>query len=199
MSQLYRRVRSIVKWLFIIGLLWGIGHTIIILVDGFSDEEIEKATLVVFGNQVFPNGEVSDRLAARLDKAVALFQAGKVERIYVSGGIGWEGQPEGTVMQEYLVKAGVEASMIVVDNEGNNTQQTAENFRARFGPNISEVVVVSQYYHISRARLAMHKAGYNLVKGVHANFKWEWRDIYSVIREFLGYYSYLFRGFNPPR
>jgi uncharacterized SAM-binding protein YcdF (DUF218 family) len=55
------------------------------------------------------------------------------------------------------------------------------------------VIVVSQFYHISRSKLAFRKAGIESVGGAHSKF-YELRDVYSLFREFFGYYKYLAVG-----
>jgi len=80
-------------------------------------------------------------------------------------------------------------SVIIIDNKGNNTQATADNVKGLILPT-QAIIVVSQFYHISRTKLALRQAGFKEVKGVHANY-FELRDFYSIFREFFGYYKYL--------
>jgi vancomycin permeability regulator SanA len=113
-----------------------------------------------------------------------------IDTIVVSGGLGKEGHYEGTKMAEYLVSNGVPKENIIIDNEGNTTAATAENVK-RLNKNFPSVTVITQYHHISRAKLAFRKNGFQQVYGAHADF-FEWRDLYSIVREFVGYYKYYF-------
>lgn len=167
-------------------------HTVIVVIDGLHDENIKTDAGVIFGNKVNEDGSLSERLEKRLEKGLELYRDSAIGIIIVSGGLGREGHYEGTKMYEYLAMRGVPADRIVVDNMGNTTQATAENFR-RMGLNVRSVTVISQYYHISRARLAFRNEGFDEVCGAHAQY-FEWRDIYSIIREFFGYYKYLLNG-----
>jgi hypothetical protein len=54
----------------------------------------------------------------------------------------------------------------------------------------NHAMVITQYYHITRTTLAMHKVGINKVYSAHARI-FELRDLYSLTREFIGYYIYL--------
>lgn len=170
-------------------LLWFVIHESIIISDGLTDENQQSDVAVIFGNTVNEDGTLSDRLRARLDRGIKLYRDSLTEILFVSGGLGKEGFYEGDKMQEYLIEQGIPRERIIVDNQGNNTQQTVSHVLQRFGTEIS-VAVVSQYHHISRAKLAFRKAGVNKVSGAHAHY-FEIRDGYSCIREFFGYYSYL--------
>jgi uncharacterized SAM-binding protein YcdF (DUF218 family) len=184
------------RWLkWATGLLagWFFLHTVVILWDGFSDEEPLHAVAVVPGNKVNEDGSLSPRLEARLAKALELYREGRVEKIVVSGGLGAEGHPEGSVMRAWLELNGVAPGDLITDDQGNTTWMTARNVQALLADRDREIVVVSQYYHLSRSKLALRKMGFRKVSGVHADFAWEWRDIRSVVREFFGYYSYLVR------
>ncbi len=55
---------------------------------------------------------------------------------------------------------------------------------------IPEVIIISQYYHITRCKLAMKNVDINNAQGVHANI-FELNDFFSIVREFFGYYKYL--------
>ena len=180
--------RQIIKRFIYLLLLWFVIHQIVIITDGLTDENTKADIAVIYGNTVHENGTLSERLKARLDRGIQLYKDSLTNRIFVSGGLGKEGFYEGTKMQEYLVKKGIPAEKIVVDNQGNNTKLTTLNFIKKFGKEKS-VIVVSQYHHISRAKLAFRKAGVKQVTGAHADY-FEIRDFYSYIREFFGYYSY---------
>lgn len=92
-------------------------------------------------------------------------------------------------MADYLIENDVPEHHIVVDNKGNNTYLTAVNTIKSF-PNIKSVIVVTQYHHITRTKLAMRKVGFENVYGVHCNH-FEAGDFLSVIREFFAYYKYM--------
>lgn len=170
-------------------LTWFVVHQICIISDGLVDDEIDSNIAVIFGNTVNEDGSLSPRLKARLDKGIELYTSKKASTFLVSGGLGKEGHLEGSKMAEYLISVGIPALNIVVDNEGNNTRLTALNFKKQF-PNATSVLLVSQYHHLTRAKLAFRQVGVKNVGGVHANY-FELRDFFSCFREFFGYYSYL--------
>jgi vancomycin permeability regulator SanA len=170
--------------------LWFLAHTIYIVADGLTDE-IERAdAAVVLGNTVEPNGEPSARLKARLEKAVELYQKNLVGKIIVSGGFGAEGFEEADVMRSFLVGKNIPESDIILDRDGYNTHKTAVNTRAIMQANgFRSATIVSQYFHITRTRLAFQKAGIENITAAHADY-FELRDVYSILREFTGFYTY---------
>ncbi len=184
--QMSRKKIKVIIYAF---LLWFVIHQLVIITDGLNDENTKTDIAVIYGNTVHENGTISERLKARLDRGIELYQDSSVKTLFVSGGLGKEGFYEGDKMQEYLIQKGIPAEKIVVDNNGINTKQTTLNFIKQFGKDKS-ITIVSQYYHISRAKLAFRKNGIKNVSGAHCNY-FEIRDFYSCIREFFGYYSYL--------
>jgi vancomycin permeability regulator SanA len=176
---------------FILGILiaWFLTHIILIVIDGLNDENVKSDVGVIFGNKVNPDGSLSERLVKRLDKGIELYNDSIIKLIVVSGGLGKEGYYEGTKMFDYLIYKGIPKDKIIIDNLANTTEATAVNIR-KMNLNIKSLTVISQYYHITRAKLAFRNNGFDLVYGGHAKY-FELRDFYSLIREFFGYYKYL--------
>lgn len=165
----------------------------LIVADGLTDDIRHSDVAVVLGSKVNPDGQPSPRLAARLHRALELYEGGWVRQIIVSGGTGKEGVPEGTAMKHWLVANGVPAPAVIVDDAGVDTMATARNTAALMVTHdFDNVIVVSQYFHVSRTRLAFRKAGLPDVGSAHPDY-FEWRDLYSLAREIPGYASYLIR------
>lgn len=178
-------------YFFLLCIGWVFLHLLFIVVDGLTDEISPADVIVVLGNKVEENGKPSPRLQSRLDEARMLYEKGIAKNIIVSGARGKEGFEEPSIMKKYLVEQGIEEKNIIEDSKGFTTFDTAKNTKKIIEEkNWKSVVVVSQYYHISRTKLAFHKAGIETVFSAHARI-WEWRDLYSLLREFVGYYAYL--------
>lgn len=170
-------------------LLWLTAHIGYTVVDGLRDEGRVADVGVVLGNKVNEDGTLSERLRQRLACALRLYRQGRVRRLLVSGGLGREGYYEGDKMREYLRQQGVPDSLIVVDNHGDNTQATVDNtLRLRDKLGFGEVLVVSQFYHLTRTKMLFRQRGLPQVSGVAPRY-FEWRDAYSLGREFLAYYA----------
>ena len=184
------------KILFLVFLLslFVIVPAVLIVADGLSDEIHQADVAVVLGNTVEKNGNPSIRLQARLDKTIELYQNGLFPNIIVSGGFGSEGFDEATVMRQYLISRGIPENCIRVDSVGNTTALTAKNASQIMKQNNwQSAMIISQYFHISRTRLAFAHYGVNPIYSAHANY-FELRDLYSIFREVIGYFSYILRG-----
>ncbi|WP_248565511.1 YdcF family protein [Paenibacillus sp. L3-i20] len=163
------------------------------IIDGLNDELKAVDAAVVLGNKVEVNGQPSERLKARLDKSMELFERGYFTFIIVSGGIGKEGFDEAKVMKSYLIDKGIPEDKIIEDNNGYNSYMTAQNTSKIMDDlELDSVMVITQYFHVSRTKLAFRKMDMKEVYSAHANI-FEIRDIYSIIREFPAYYKYLFK------
>lgn len=173
--------------------LWFIIHTAFIVIDGVNDELKPVDVAVVLGNKVEVSGQPSERLKARLDKAVELYNKGYFTLIIVSGGIGKEGFDEAQVMKSYLIDNGIPEEKIIEDNNGYNSYMTAQNTSKIMNElELDSAMVITQYFHISRTKLAFRKVNIAEVYSAHANI-FEVRDIYSIVREFPAYYKYLLK------
>jgi len=161
--------------------------------DGLQDRLGYADAALVLGNTVNPDGKPSPRLKARLDKTLALYQMGYFHTIITSGAIGKEGYDEAVVMKNYLMARGVTATDIIADSRGNNTfassQNTLQILKQR---NLTSVLVVSQYFHLPRSRWMLTQCHIPNVYSAHANY-FEWRDVYSSLRESAAFLSYFFR------
>lgn len=185
-----KKYKRVIYILILIFIIWFIVHTVIITVDGLNDDLGKSDVAVILGNKVELDGTPSARLEGRLNKAIELYEKGYFDYIIVSGGFGKEGYSEAIVMKEYLVKKGISGESILVDEEGNNSHMTAKNTKKIMDQKgFRTATVISQFYHITRTRLAFNKVGLD-VYSAHST-SYEARDIYSLIREFPAYYKYL--------
>jgi vancomycin permeability regulator SanA len=166
---------------------------LLIVADGLADELQTADVAVVPGNTVGPDGRPSPRLRARLDKTVELYQKGFFPNIIVSGGVGVEGFDEAAVMRQYLIEQGIPAAAIYLDSAGLTTELTARNTAQLMKQHQwRSAMIVSQYFHLSRTKLAFAKNGIAPVYSAHADY-FELRDLYSICREVIGYLSYYLR------
>ena len=100
-------------------------------------------------------------------------------------------------MRGVLIQSGVPAGAIIVDRAGNNTRLTAIHaHRIMQERGWRSAVVISQYYHVPRAKLALRQEGVPQVSGAAAEYRFAWTDPLSILREFAGFYAYLV---NPSR
>jgi vancomycin permeability regulator SanA len=166
----------------------------LIVADGLTDDIHAADVAIVPGNTVEKDGRPSARLQARLDQTVALYRQGLFPDVIVSGGVGREGFDEAEVMKRYLVEKGVPEGHVHVDSGGATTYLTARNAtRIMREHGWQSAMVVSQYFHVPRMRLALKRSGITPVFSAHAKY-FELRDVYSIAREVVGYGAYLLRS-----
>jgi uncharacterized SAM-binding protein YcdF (DUF218 family) len=107
--------------------------------------------IVVLGAAQY-NGRPSPVLAARLDHAVELYEAGLAPVIVVTGG-GREGDlvTEGLAGYRYLLARGIPESALLLENGGSNSWQSlAATARFLLDQDRREVLLVSSPYHALR-------------------------------------------------
>ena len=163
-------------------------HISVTVADGLNDKKEQADYAVILGNKVNTDGSLSERLTKRLECGLELYNTKRVKGIIVSGGLGKEGYYEGDKMKDFLIKNGVPDSVIVVDNKGDNTLKTVENvISMQPALQFKTLIIVSQYYHITRTKMLFKKKGFTSVSGASPSY-FEWRDLYSLVREFFAYY-----------
>lgn len=116
---------------------------------------------LVFGAGLTPDKQPSPYLAYRLDIAKALFDAGKVQVILVSGDNRTHDYDEPTAMYDYLVAHGGPGEDIVRDYAGRDTYDSCSRARRIFG--VDRLVLVSQGYHLPRAVATCQALGVDAV------------------------------------
>jgi vancomycin permeability regulator SanA len=190
--------RKRIKWgLLLVALPIMLAFTLaatLIVADGLTDDIHAADVAIVPGNTVEKDGRPSARLSARLDQTIALYRQGLFRDVIVSGGVGSEGFDEAEVMKRYLVENGVPEGSIHVDSGGATTHLTARNASRMMRENgWQSAMVVSQYFHVPRMRLALERSGVTPLFSAHAQY-FERRDVYSIAREVVGYGAYLLRA-----
>ncbi|MDH6133197.1 vancomycin permeability regulator SanA [Kitasatospora sp. MAA4] len=120
-----------------------------------ADVPAEPVAVVFGAGEV--NGVPSDYLAHRLDTALELYRAYKVQAILVTGDNSRPDYDEPGVMDDYLVAHGVPAARVVRDDAGFDTWDSCTRARRIFG--VQHAVLVSQDYHVRRALADCRAAG----------------------------------------
>lgn len=162
--------------------------------DGLVDDAGPVDVAVVLGNKVHPSGVPSQHLRERLERGLALYREGRVHALLVSGGLGREGHQEADVMARWLIERGVPAECVLRDPHGNTTRDTAVNAaQIMAARGWTKAVVISQYFHLTRAKLALRRAGVEDVQGARAELNLTWKEPYSLAREVAGLYYYALR------
>jgi uncharacterized SAM-binding protein YcdF (DUF218 family) len=165
----------------------------IILFFGFSDNIHKSDVGIILGAKVTRHSYPSPRLAARLNKGIALYQEGFFHHIIVSGGKEKNGSIEASVMKNYLLAHHIPEVAILTEAHSKNTEENAiYSQQIMRQHDFKSAMIISQYFHMARAILAFKRCGISPIYHAHANY-FEWRDLYYALpREALGLYDYFF-------
>ena len=195
------RARQVIRWT-VLAAAGAAGLFVlamgVVVAFGLPDPHGEAEVGLVLGNKIEADGRPSALLQARLDAALALRRLGYFDWVIVSGGVESPGHDEAAVMRDYLLAHGVPDDKIIADNEGINTYESARHtVRIMRERKWDGVCVVTHYYHVPRARLALGHFGANEVSSGSARV-FGWGDFYHVAREVVGYAWYAWRRYDRP-
>jgi SanA protein len=139
---------------------------------------------IVFGAGVWPDGRLSDILADRVETAVALYHAGKVKKLLMTGDNRFAYYNEPKHMREYAMARGVPAEDIVLDYAGRRTYDSCYRAWHIFG--VREAILITQTYHLDRALFTADHLGIDAV-GVGADHRsyvylqrYWWRELLAT-------------------
>lgn len=112
---------------------------------------------LVFGAGL-AGGEPSPILAQRLDAALELFRAGKVQRVLLSGD-NWSDRfhDETQAMRDYLLAQGVPPEALLMDDVGLSTYDTCARAIEVF--QVRRALLVTQAFHLPRALFIANSLG----------------------------------------
>jgi SanA protein len=153
------------------------------------DDAPPRLVAIVPGCRVHPDGTPSAMLEDRLAAALALYRAGKVEKILVSGDHGAPEYDEVAAMRRWLEARGVAGEDVFSDHAGFRTLDTMMRAAEVFG--VEGAIVCTQRFHLARAVFLARRAGIDAVgvpadrrvyKGARLN---ELRETYARAAAFL--------------
>ncbi|MDG4650314.1 YdcF family protein [Roseibacterium sp. SDUM158017] len=125
-----------------------------------------RRAILVLGAAVLPGGAPSAALSRRTRHAAALWRAGRAEAIVACGGVGRHPPAEAEVMRRILIAEGVPPGVILCEVASTST---AGNIRLALpildGLGIASVLIVSDAWHLPRARLLARRSGLEVETG----------------------------------
>ena len=151
-----------------------------------------KYTVILPGARVFRN-TVSHVVADRIEGTLRCIQAGKAERILVSGDHGRKDYDEVNQILAYMQRVyGTDDSIVFLDHAGFSTYETA--YRARDVFCVKDAVIVTQKFHTCRAVYIARKLGLDAVAleapeqfqyARRTKAGWEIREFLARVKAFL--------------
>jgi SanA protein len=135
---------------------------------------------IVLGAGYLPSGALSSALADRMDTAIALYQAGKVNKLLLTGDNRFADYNEPAAMAAYAEAAGVPREDLVLDYAGRRTYDSCYRAAAIFGA--EQAILVTQEFHLPRALYTCNQLGLETV-GVVADRRTYYRATWYQLRE----------------
>jgi SanA protein len=146
----------------------------------------EMPVAIVFGAGIRADGRLSPMLADRMDTAIALYDAGKVRKLLVSGDNRFADYDEPGRMYDYAVAHGVPPADVVRDYAGRRTYDTCYRAKAIFG--VEQALLVTQRFHLPRAiftcrNLGIDSIGFSADRRAYlSNPYYRLRDAFATVR-----------------
>lgn len=148
-----------------------------------------KVGLLLGTSKKARSGNVNLYYKYRIQAAVRLFKAGKIDYILVSGDNSTRYYDEPTTIKKDLINAGIPADRIYLDYAGFRTLDSVVRSKEIFGQ--SSITVISQQFHNERAiyiagRKGIKAVGFN-AKDVNVNygFKTKVRERFARVKMML--------------
>ena len=126
-----------------------------------SDIEHNRVGLLLGTSKFLPGGRVNLYYKFRIDAAVELFFAGKIDHILVSGDNSTKYYDEPTTIKRDLIERGIPADRIHLDYAGFRTLDSVVRCREIFGQ--KSITVISQKFHNERAIYIAKRKGVDAI------------------------------------
>ena len=173
LNKIFKMVLRLIFWLLILAVIViGVPRLITAISARGKILTIAEAppsrAAVVFGAGLQRDGSPSPVLKDRVSAAVHLYQAGKVEKILMSGDNRFVDYNEPASMKTYALSLGVPEEDIVLDFAGRRTYDTCYRAKEIFG--LQDAILVTQSYHLPRAIFTCRGFGMNVI-GVKADLR----------------------------
>jgi vancomycin permeability regulator SanA len=165
-----RRVRRLVLVLAgtaFAGLIVVVGANVVVArgAGGLARDDVaavpHRTVGLVFGAGVDADGRPTPALADRLKAGIALYRAGRVDHLLLSGDNSRHDYDEVTAMRDVVLAGGVPADRITRDYAGFDTYDSCARAVSIFG--VRDAVLVTQDFHLPRALYLCRHQGIDAV------------------------------------
>ena len=194
-----RRLFNVIFQLVAAALLIFLFTAVWIVFDGLNDLGEKADVALVIGHSELSEGNAEQ---PRLDRVIKLYNEGEFPFIIVSGstrrstitinnrsGIFTDDRP--AEMAKYLESHGVPSNAIIEGRQGQNTQETARDVAGIMKSHqFQSVMIVTDYYHMTRTKLALHHEGVAEIQKAHVG-KLQKEDALKIGREVVALYDYV--------
>lgn len=153
------------------------------LYDAVYEIPHREVGLLLGTNPLGRSGRPNQFYLRRIDATVAMYEAGKVDRIIISGARRGDEYDEPEAMREALLNRGVPDNILILDGEGFRTIASIKRAKEVFGADT--LTIISQQFHNERALfMAQHKGMDAIAYNAANTSSRKWRVI-MTLRECL--------------
>ncbi len=188
-KKYFKKIPKIIKVIF--WIFFSIGAIVLIytqalVIEGFNYKRVDNLDyIIVLGAQVKKDGPGA-ALKYRLDAAIDYLNNNPDTLVIVTGGQGSnEPAPEAVIMQEYLIKNGIDSERIRIEYESKNTIQNISNSIKLYDIKDKKVGIVTNNFHLFRAVAIAKKQGIKNVYGISA-YSTPYYYPHNALRETFG-------------
>ena len=155
-----QRLRSVLKWLLVVLVLW-CGWVGARIVQSAATDETKKADAAIIMGAAAYGDKPSPVFEQRIAHGVELYKKGLVRKLILTGGFGDGAQhAESEVARRYAIDQGVPQRDLLMENKSRTTLENLQQARDLMKANgLSEALLVSDPMHMERARWMMHDLG----------------------------------------
>lgn len=185
-----KRVRTLFRVCLVLGVLSFAVTEMVILTQGAGDLGARPDAVIVLGAGV--NGSTpSLALTTRLDAAADYLKEHPDIPAVLSGGQGQgEEITEAQAMYQYLTKHGISADRLILEERSASTEQNFAYSKELLeengiGTETAVIAVVTNDFHLCRARILAERAGLYHTAGVPAKLPWAWLSANYYAREYF--------------
>lgn len=153
----------------------------------------KRAALLLGTSKYVSKGRKNYFYTYRIDATVALYKAGKIKAVVVSGDNGTKYYDEPTTMQKDLIKAGIPKRYITLDYAGFRTLDSVVRAKAVFG--LDDYIIISQKFHLQRALYIAHAKDQQVIgfrakdfEGTAADYRMKFREHLARAMAFVDIY-----------
>lgn len=152
-------MKRLIKWLLrlivagiamiLLGNTWVIARSSAAVHKDLARLPVSEVGVVLGTSPRTRKGNPNEHFASRMDAAAALYKAGKIQHVLVSGDNRADSYNEPVYMRKALVKRGVPKTAITLDYAGIRTLDSVVRANKVFG--LKRYTIISQCYHNYRA------------------------------------------------
>ena len=192
-----RRIRNVLLLVLLGGLLLVLWSAVSVYTYARRDEAREADAAIVLGAAVFGD-RPSPVLRERINHAIVLYEAGYVDKIIFTGGLGMTGRvTEAAAAAAYAQAQGVPVEAILLETTSTSTRENLRNARLVAAENnLQTFLIVSTPFHMKRAIAIADDLSMEAYSSPTRTIRWlnTYTKSRAFAQEVVSYIVYLFGG-----